>query len=138
VDKINFNKEFEEFINIARKRITSKRSRKNMYLLQYNYRHSSNNKAMFIVRRGIHYIELYKPSIIDHYKKYYPSEIPFKLYLTSIIIHEMVHREQCIKEFKNNFNHFKTMYECYPDKYEEPARNKEKHFIEYILRKKFI
>jgi hypothetical protein len=137
VDEINFDKEFNEFIDIARKRLGSKKSRRNIYLLQYNYYHSSNNKAMFIVRWGVNYIELYKPAIIDHYKKYYPSDIPFKLYLTSLIIHELVHMEQYIKEFKGNFRFFKTMYDCYPDKYEEPARKKEKSFIEYILQKKF-
>jgi hypothetical protein len=123
---------FDIYVENVRKRIGKKY--KNIYITQYNYEHSSGNKAMFIVRRGTQYIELYKPSIIAHYLKYYPDYISFGLYFTSIIIHEFVHREQYIKEFYCNFKLFNIRYQCYKEKYETQAREREKHFIEFILK----
>jgi hypothetical protein len=140
--ELNMNKEileiqFDTFIDIARKRIQKRKEFKMVYISSLNFSHSSKNKAMFVVRKGVQYIELYKPALINHYIMYYPEDIPFHIYLTSIVIHEFVHRWQYIKEFNKNFKWFKTMYECYPDRYEEPARKIEKHFINFILHRNY-
>jgi hypothetical protein len=125
---------FNVYIENTRKRIGKRKRFENIYIAQYDYHHSSGNKAMFIVRDGVQYIELYKPAIIKHYIDFYPSYIPFKLYFTSLIIHELVHRKQYTSEFNYNFKYFNIMYKCYPDRYEDKARKVEKHFIEYILK----
>jgi hypothetical protein len=129
--------EFDKFIDNARKRVRERKEFKLVHISSLNFSHSSKNKAMFVVRKGLQYIELYKPALINHYIKYYPKEIPFHIYLTSIVIHEFVHRRQYIKEFNKNFKWFKTMYDCYPDRYEEEARKIEKRFINFILHTKY-
>jgi hypothetical protein len=129
---------FATYVDNARKRICKRKRFHNIYIAQYNYHHSSGNKAMFIIRDGIHYIELYKPAIIEHYLAYYPEYIPFNLYFTSIIIHEIVHREQCRTEFNYNFKLFNTRYQCYKEKYENEARTIEKHFLTHMLKRKAL
>jgi hypothetical protein len=137
VNKEKLEMQFDKFIDNARKRIQKRNRFKLVYISSLNFNHSSKNKAMFIVRKGIEYIELYKPTLINHYIEYYPEEIPFHIYLSSIVIHEFVHRKQYIKEFNKNFKWFKIMYDCYPDKYEEPARKAERRFINFILHTKY-
>ncbi|MDR1503529.1 MAG: hypothetical protein LBT43_13865 [Prevotella sp.] len=133
MNKNILEKEYDAFIKVARDRLQKRKAFKLVYISTNNFHHSSKNKAMFIVRDGIQYIELYRPSLIEHYIKYYPETIPFTLYLTSIIVHEFIHRDQYLKLFNRNFKYFKSMYECYPEQYENPAIKAEKRFIHYIL-----
>jgi hypothetical protein len=135
-NKKELDKLFSVYVENARKRVAKRKRFNNIYISQYNYHHSSCNKAMFIVRNGIHFIELYKPAIIEHYLTYYPEYISFDLYFTSLIIHEIVHRQQYQREFNCNFKLFNIMYQCDKDKYENKAREVEKHFIEYMLKRK--
>jgi hypothetical protein len=124
---------FDRCLDKARERISKRKRYSAVYIAQYNYRHSSANKAMFMVRNKMQYIELYKPAVIDHYLTFYPGYISFELYFTSLIIHEFVHRAQYMREFNCNFKLFTLRYDCYKDRYEIPARDMERRFIEFML-----
>jgi hypothetical protein len=134
MDTNDLSKRFDMWVDKARSWIGKRKRFRNVYIARYNYHHSSKNKALFTVHGVTHFIELYKPALIKHYLTYYPEHISFELYLISIALHECVHRQQLIKDFKNNYKLFFSMYECYPEKYENPARNAEKRFVEYMLK----
>jgi hypothetical protein len=133
MDTNDLSKRFDTWVEDARSWMGKRKRFSKVYIARYNYHHSSKNKAIFRVRNGIHFIELFKPALIKHFLLYYPDSISFELYLISIALHECVHRQQLIGDFKNNYKHFISMYECYPEQYENPARNAEKRFIQYML-----
>jgi hypothetical protein len=133
MDTNDLSKRFDIWVDSARSWMGKRKRFNKVYIARYNYHHSSKNKAIFRVRNGIHFIELFKPALIEHFLLYYPEHISFELYLISIALHECVHRQQLIEDFKNNYKHFISMYECYPEQYEMQARNAEKRFIQYML-----
>jgi len=106
---------------------------KNVIVKLINTVSTENFKAEFIVKDGIHYINVYKDAMVSFYNKYGTCTSRFDMFFASIIVHELTHRRQYMTVGKKNFTLFKTLYNKDKNKFELPAIQNEIRFINYIV-----